>query len=135
MSVEQMRQKIVLVNTTINQKNQSEVKQEQAKQEGFTIPDIAISLSPIGFVFSWVVFFILLRKIRTFIENKMVFTVHNSHKVPCKNCQYYSNNHYLKCAVKPSIVLTDEAHNCSEYSPKKGMFFPQNLLRKDENSD
>lgn len=30
----------------------------------------------------------------------------------CIQCRFYNNNHYLKCAVRPSIVLTKEAQKC-----------------------
>lgn len=98
--------------------SRSEIKQEQTQPQGLNIHEIALSLSPIGLLFSWIIFFLVLRKVRTFLDNKMVFTVKSVHQVPCKNCRFYSNNHYLKCAVQPSMVMTDEAKNCCEYSPK-----------------
>ena len=36
-------------------------------------------------------------------------------EVPCRNCRFFKDNHYLNCAVHPSIVLTKEALNCSDY--------------------
>ncbi|AFY35001.1 hypothetical protein [Calothrix sp. PCC 7507] len=130
MSADQILQIKVVTTDSFHQVPRSEVKQEQGKQDVFIIPEVAIYLSPLGVLFSWVVFFIILRKIRTFIENKMVFTIKSSHKVPCKNCQYYANNHYLKCAVQPSMVLREEAQDCPEYSPKKSIFSPKNLFHK-----
>jgi len=46
-------------------------------------------------------------------------TLNNSplKQVPCKNCQFFKDNHYLNCAVHPSIVLTKQALNCSDYLP------------------
>lgn len=38
-----------------------------------------------------------------------------SNSVPCYNCRYYSNNAYLKCPVNPSMVLTEQAKDCSDY--------------------
>jgi len=98
--------------------SRSEIKQERTPPQNLNIHEIALNLSPIGLLFSWIIFFLVLRKIRTFLDDKMVFTVKSVHQVPCKNCRFYSNNHYLKCAVQPSIVLTDEAKDCSEYSAK-----------------
>ena len=40
-------------------------------------------------------------------------------QVPCKKCQYFKNNPYLKCAIHPTTALTEEAINCSDYSPNK----------------
>ena len=109
----------VAANNNLHQVIVSEATKNKAQAHELTITDIAISLSPVGFVISWMVFFLILRKIRAVLDYKMVFPVTALHQLPCKNCSFYSNNHYLKCAVNPSIVLTEEATNCSEYSPSK----------------
>ncbi|MEH1932917.1 MAG: hypothetical protein V7L14_04155 [Nostoc sp.] len=114
---DQMLQKTVAANSNLHHVILSEVKKEQPPTYELTIPDIAISLSPVGFIICWIGFFIILPKLRAFLDEKMVFSINTLHKVPCKNCRFYSNNHYLKCAANPSIVLTKEAINCSEYSP------------------
>ncbi|BAZ09084.1 hypothetical protein NIES4071_08900 [Calothrix sp. NIES-4071] len=36
----------------------------------------------------------------------------------CTQCRYFAKNHFINCAVQPSLVLTDEAKNCSDYCPK-----------------
>ncbi|XHR81112.1 MAG: hypothetical protein ACFKPT_23150 [Gloeotrichia echinulata GP01] len=129
-----MRLKNVVTGTNYHQVTQHEVKQgTEAQTDGLNIPDVAIGLTPIGLMFGWVIFFLMWRKLRTAVDNKMVFTIKKLHKVPCKNCKYYSSNHYLKCAVEPSLVMSEEAKNCSEYSPEKGKFSPKNLFGKDSN--
>lgn len=35
--------------------------------------------------------------------------------IPCRGCQFFKDNHYLKCAIHPSIVLTKQASNCLDY--------------------
>ncbi|MBE9199045.1 MULTISPECIES: hypothetical protein [unclassified Nodularia (in: cyanobacteria)] len=129
MSVEPTLFQKIAENRNFSQVTRSEVKQEQIPPDGLDFNDIALTLSPIVLLFSWVLFFLILQKIRTFLDNKMVFSVKGLHKVPCKNCRFYSNNHYLKCAVQPSIVLTEEAQDCSEYSPRNGKFTPSNLFK------
>ncbi|MCC5659650.1 hypothetical protein LC608_22280 [Nostoc sp. XA010] len=109
----------VAANSNLHQVIVSEATKDKAQTHELTITDVVISLSPVGFVISWMVFFLILRKIQAFLDYKMVFPAKALHKLPCKNCSFYSNNHYLKCAVNPSIVLTEEAMNCSEYSPSK----------------
>lgn len=126
MSVEPILQHNVAVNKNFNHVTQSEVKQEPATSDGLNVPDLVISLTPISFIFSWAILLLVLRKLRTNLDNKMVFTINSLQQVPCKNCRFFSNNHYLKCAVKPDIVLTEEAVNCHEYSPKKSQFPPKN---------
>lgn len=119
MSIEQIPQHNVAAKNNFHHVIQSEIKQETAKPDGFNVPDLLIFLTPLSFVFSWVFFLLVLRKVRTALDNKMVFTINHLQQVPCKNCRFFSNNHYLKCAVKPDVVMTEEAINCSEYSPKR----------------
>ncbi len=47
-------------------------------------------------------------------KNRIV-TLNHLKQVPCRNCRFFKDNHYLNCAVHPSIVLTKEALNCSDY--------------------
>jgi hypothetical protein len=129
MSVEVIIPQEMGKNRNISQVTNSEVKQEQMQPDTINIPDVALSLSPIALLCSWVMFFLILQKIRTILDNKMVFTINGVHKVPCKNCRFYSNNHYLKCAVQPSIVMTEDAKDCSEYSPKNGKLSPKGLFK------
>lgn len=132
MSVELRLPKNVIAQENIAQEMQNDVKYEQANSDQFTLPDVAISLTPIALLISWIVFFVILRKSRNGVDNKRIFTINSLHKVPCKNCKYYSSNHYLKCAVQPSLVMTEEAKNCSEYSPNKGKLSPKNLFDRND---
>ncbi|MCC5636805.1 hypothetical protein LC593_13210 [Nostoc sp. CHAB 5844] len=108
----------------------SEIQHQKTQPQGLNIPAATLYLSPIGLFFSWIIFFLVLRKIQRVIDNKMVFSVKSLHQVPCKNCRFYSNNHYLKCAVQPSIVMTDEAKNCSEFSDKKDKLSEKQFFRR-----
>ncbi|MBR8838365.1 MAG: hypothetical protein DSM106950_31280 [Stigonema ocellatum SAG 48.90 = DSM 106950] len=57
---------------------------------------------------------------RKFPENAKVIS-NRFKQVPCKNCQFFKDNHYLNCAVNPCIVLTKEALNCSDYLPNSSI--------------
>lgn len=46
-------------------------------------------------------------------------------EIPCCNCQFFQENHYLNCAVQPSIVLTKQALNCSDYLPNSSINEPK----------
>jgi cellobiose-specific phosphotransferase system component IIC len=35
--------------------------------------------------------------------------------VPCRRCQYFSNNAHLKCTIHPTTAMTKEAINCRDY--------------------
>lgn len=129
MSVEPILPNKVADNIKLRQVIQSEIRSEPTQQDSLDVSDIALTLSPIALIFSWVVFFLILQKIRTVLDHKMVFSIKSLHQVPCRNCRFYSNNHYLKCAVEPSLVLTEQAKDCSEYAPKNGKFSPKNPFK------
>ena len=109
---------------------QSAVQPEkvQVQYHNIQIPDLALSLAPLGFIFVWAVFLLLFHKIRTNADDKVCVKNKILQKVPCKKCQFFANNHYLKCAVKPDTVLTEEAIDCSEYVPQKVNFFHKKLF-------
>lgn len=37
------------------------------------------------------------------------------HAIPCPHCQYFTNNHRLKCTVQPTLANTEKAITCSDY--------------------
>jgi len=39
------------------------------------------------------------------------------HRIPCANCQFFTRDYHLKCTVRPSTALTEEAINCPDYEP------------------
>ena len=51
------------------------------------------------------------------IARAKITTFNCFHQLPCQNCRFFTNNHYLYCTVHPSIVLTEQALDCSDYFP------------------
>jgi hypothetical protein len=45
------------------------------------------------------------------------FRVKLPHKVICSRCQYFNNNHFIKCAINPVVVLNEQAVDCRDYDP------------------
>ncbi|WP_276750585.1 hypothetical protein [Chlorogloeopsis fritschii] len=114
--------------TNVNQTNQSEVQIDVVQLDNFFQPDTVIALggATIIFVMIWAGVLLVISKMRRVTENnKVYFSVNSLHKLPCKTCRYFSNNYHLHCAVQPSIVLTEEAMNCSDYCPKSVNFSSQ----------
>jgi hypothetical protein len=57
-------------------------------------------------------------------------------KFSCNQCQYVSNNNYLRCALHPSTVFTEQAANCKDYDPTiqvKQVGKLRNILQKIRN--
>ncbi|GEM_PF-1839866 len=88
------------------------------KPQKSQIPYVPLVLTPILFISLWVVAkAIFTSNVRKSSHNDKVNSS-SSQEVPCKNCQFFKDNHYLNCAVHPSVVLTKQALNCPDYSPK-----------------
>ena len=45
------------------------------------------------------------------------FSFKPRHHVPCHRCRYFSGNPYVKCALHPVTVLTEQAVDCADYYP------------------
>ncbi|PSB32316.1 hypothetical protein [Stenomitos frigidus] len=39
------------------------------------------------------------------------------HRIPCARCQFFTSDYHLKCTVRPSTALTEEAISCPDYEP------------------
>ena len=39
------------------------------------------------------------------------------HQIPCANCEFFTGDYHLKCAVRPDIALSEAAIECRDYEP------------------
>jgi len=37
------------------------------------------------------------------------------HSIPCSKCQYYTNNHRLKCTLHPKMAMSEAAIDCPDF--------------------
>ncbi|MEO1431734.1 MAG: hypothetical protein AAFV71_22285 [Cyanobacteria bacterium J06633_8] len=40
------------------------------------------------------------------------------HQIPCYNCDFFTNDYRLKCAVHPTIACSEEALGCVDFEAK-----------------
>ncbi|AFY33265.1 hypothetical protein [Calothrix sp. PCC 7507] len=40
------------------------------------------------------------------------------HQIPCHACEYFTNDHRLKCTVHPIKACSEQAINCIDFEPK-----------------
>jgi hypothetical protein len=40
------------------------------------------------------------------------------HRIPCANCQFFTNDHRLKCTVHPHIANTELAIDCRDFQER-----------------
>jgi len=71
-------------------------------------------LTPLCFVIAWgivvIVGWSMIAALRDGVKQ-----VKQLHQIPCADCQFFTNSHYLKCPVHPSMALSEEAIGCRDY--------------------
>ncbi|HEY9833649.1 MAG TPA: hypothetical protein V6D26_24065 [Stenomitos sp.] len=105
-----------------NQATHSEAQANQTQPDGFILPSMVMFDHPFYAVLGWVIFSLMMSAIFTVIRSE-IFSLEPISQVPCRNCQFFSSNPYLQCAVHPGMALTDKAINCSDYCPQKRKLF------------
>lgn len=96
--------------------NQSSV---ESHISGETRSNIKLLPNQLGLLLIGILFLLLLLiKFKNFGWYRTIMTNSLCSNYPCFGCKYFHNNDYLKCAVEPGKVLTENAINCSEYTPK-----------------
>ncbi|MEI3651038.1 MAG: hypothetical protein V6D39_13800 [Dolichospermum lemmermannii FEM_B0920] len=80
----------------------------------FLIQGIKAFLIPICFITSWTAMVLVFLNLWT-ATKETVKTAQEMHKIPCPNCQFFTNNYRLKCTVNPYIANTEEAIGCQDY--------------------
>ncbi len=94
----------------------SKAAKNNTKQQFADIPLVAVFLAPVCFMIVWAVVVLIVSQVRKVVEVKnAIVTINNLKQHPCKNCQFFNDNNYLKCTVHPDTALTKEALNCSDY--------------------
>ena len=78
---------------------------------------LGVSLIPTLFVLLMIFIFFKHHNYQKALYNKSLHFKRLSEN-PCFNCKYFSNNQEFYCAVQPAIVLTSQAVDCQDYSPK-----------------
>ncbi|PAX57163.1 hypothetical protein [Brunnivagina elsteri] len=112
--------------TSINSSNSNtqSVKKTQTieindgNQQQINLPNTAIALAGnlLAFTLFWTGLFVILSRMRISWQNrKTPISTDTDSNLPCSKCKFLSHNHYLRCAVNPAAVLTQEAANCADF--------------------
>jgi hypothetical protein len=104
--------KLILVS-----QSQAVTKPDLTKPEGIITPDEALFFIPFCYMIVSVILIFMFPNVWKVRRAKIArFNCFN--QVPCRNCRFFTDNHHLYCTVQPSIVLTKQALDCSDYHPK-----------------
>jgi hypothetical protein len=84
----------------------------------YLIRGIKPVLIPLCFAVAWLIVLVTVRTIYGAIASTLT-KAKQMHQIPCTGCQFFTNDHRLKCPVQPKIALTEEAIGCRDYWAKK----------------
>ncbi|MUL39251.1 hypothetical protein [Gloeocapsopsis dulcis] len=101
----------------------TEINQNTAPPNQVNIPNTSAFWGSLGLLTGGVIFLSMLSKLRKQKQSDIVINLQQLNKIPCSNCRFFSSNPYLKCAVNPTIALTEEAINCTDYCPQAKKIF------------
>jgi hypothetical protein len=110
----------LFISGDLNTKLQSQVKIDGATKLIVNNQDVIVGTAAnlIACALFWSLFLFIAWKNKIVVQNNKINFFRNTlSTIPCNHCRFSSNNSYLKCAVQPTIAFTDEATNCSDYSP------------------
>lgn len=79
--------------------------------------DNILFLIPISFVLIWSVATAAFLGLPKLVGGNR-HRVKAARKIPCYQCQYFTNNPYLRCAVRPETAMTEDALDCSDFQPR-----------------
>lgn len=91
---------------------------EPALSEPLSVSAGLAVLIHIGVLVGWaltVLTYLRLSKTTREAARDAKFKLFHAHQVPCQQCQFYTKNPYLKCAVRPIAAMTKQAIDCSDY--------------------
>lgn len=93
--------------------------------------DASIAMFMVWIVVWSIVSLILFKFIQKLTAVKIKgLSIYSSSQIPCRNCKFFTDNRYLKCAVRPSTVLTKQAIECSEFCGKHESYLQANCPRE-----
>lgn len=71
-------------------------------------------LVPLCFFTAWAVMGIAVWNIAATVREGFT-QARQMHQIPCANCTYFTNSHFLKCPIHPTRALSEDAINCPDY--------------------
>jgi hypothetical protein len=74
-------------------------------------------LVPICFGCAWLLVALLAWSIWSSIR-ATIARAKQMHRIPCANCQFFTNDHRLKCTVHPHIANSEQAIDCRDFQER-----------------
>ncbi|MER3435248.1 MAG: hypothetical protein C4288_17985 [Leptolyngbya sp. ERB_1_1] len=78
------------------------------------VQDASLLLVPLCFIAIWAGVVCVIADTWK-LNRKEIKTGRTLAQPPCKKCQFFSNNPYIKCAVNPHVAMTPAANDCAGF--------------------
>ncbi|AFY44039.1 hypothetical protein [Nostoc sp. PCC 7107] len=66
---------------------------------------------------AWAIMILLLWSIWQTLQKGIIF-LWRLHQIPCHSCEFFTNDHRLKCTVHPKKACSEYAIACLDFEPK-----------------
>lgn len=81
-------------------------------------------LIPLCFVLAWAIVILTCWNVVVALRDG-VSRVQQMHQIPCAHCRFFTGDYHLKCPVRPTIALSEEAIDCPDYESAPALFTPE----------
>lgn len=71
-------------------------------------------LIPLCFVCAWGLIILVAWSVLSAIADT-VRRAKQMHEIPCANCVFFTKDYHLKCPVRPTIALSEQAIDCPDF--------------------
>ncbi|MGJ3253409.1 MAG: hypothetical protein ACFE0J_20075 [Elainellaceae cyanobacterium] len=76
--------------------------------------DTYVGFHPIQLIVAWIITMLIVLSIVRGIRDAVTYA-NRLHRVPCANCQFFTGNYTLKCAIHPTTAMSESAIDCPDY--------------------
>lgn len=94
--------------------SKTQAESNGGRLDNLFLSDGLIFLVPLCFLMFWSMMAFLLTNGWKVAQHELHPFKHG-HQMRCRNCRFFKDSPYLKCAVQPSVALTPEALDCPDY--------------------
>jgi RNA polymerase subunit RPABC4/transcription elongation factor Spt4 len=84
-------------------------------------------LVPVCIVFAWASVLFTAWSVWSAVRDGLA-NARRMHQIPCADCQFFTNSHYLKCPVHPDIALSEDAIGCIDFEPNTSSGYSTQML-------
>lgn len=80
------------------------------------MPVLSLLLRTLASLLAWGLLALLLWNLWAFVRD-VLRRSRQLHQIPCPRCRYFCDSPYLRCTVRPDLVMTEAAIHCQDFTP------------------